>query len=237
MPSTPHRRIATLSGRFLPGGFLSGTLLLSGRSLREAPLAAPTLVAAFLMSASLLAPPSLRAQTPDAEIQIDAALQAAPESDRADATVLGYDADGSLVTLREGSNALTCLADNPEQEGWSVACYHESIEPYMARGRELRAQGVSDPQEILSRRWEEAEAGDLPMPEEPAMLYVTTGDGYDAESGTVRNGSTRWVLYTPWATLESTGLPARPPAPGAPWLMFPGTAGAHIMITPPPPGS
>lgn len=172
-------------------------------------------------------------QVPPAEVQIEAALEAAPEEERAEATVLGYESDGSVTTLREGSNALTCLADNPEQEGWSVACYHESIEPYMARGRELRAQGVTDPQEILRRRWEEAESGDLAMPEEPAMLYVTTGDGYDAESGTVSNGATRWVLYTPWATLETTGLPARPPAPGAPWLMFPGTAGAHIMITPP----
>ena len=32
---------------------------------------------------------------------------------------------------------------------------------------------------------------------------------------------------------ESEDLPAQPTAPGAPWLMFPGTAGAHIMITPP----
>ncbi len=65
------------------------------------------------------------------------------------------------------------------------------------------------------------------------MLYVTTGDGYDPETDTVANRFTRWVLYTPWATLESTGLPARPTGPGAPWLMFPGTPGAHIMITPP----
>lgn len=235
MPSTPHRRIATFPGRLLSGGFPSGRIL-SGRLLREGRLTTPALLAACVMSASLVAPPSLHAQAPPTRVQIDAALQAAPEADRSGATVLGYEA-GSLVTLREGSNALICLADDPEQDGWSVACYHESIEPYMARGRELRAQGVTDPQEVLRRRWEEAESGDLPMPEEPAMLYVTTGDGYDAETRTVRNGSTRWVLYTPWATIESTGLPARPPAPGAPWLMFPGTAGAHIMITPPAPGS
>jgi hypothetical protein len=65
------------------------------------------------------------------------------------------------------------------------------------------------------------------------MLYVLTGDGFDAASGSVANPFLRWVVYTPWATAESTGLSGAPGAPGAPWLMFPGTAGAHIMITPP----
>lgn len=176
------------------------------------------------------------AQAPPPDVQIQAALQAAPEADRPGATVLGYEQDGSLVTLREGAGSLICLADDPSQDGWSVACYHESIGPYMARGRELRAAGITDPQEVARRRWQEAEAGDLPMPEEPALLYVMTGEGFDPSTGTVPDAFTRWVLYTPWATLESTGLPPRPTAPGAPWLMFPGTAGAHIMITPPPPG-
>lgn len=183
---------------------------------------------------ALTAPAS--AQVPSAEVQIEAALKAAPEEERAGAKVLGYAADGSLTTLREGSNSLICLADNPEQEGWSVACYHESVEPYMQRGRELRAEGVTDAMELAQRRWAEAEAGTLPMPEEPAMLYVMTGDSYDAATGTVENEYTRWVVYTPWATPESTGLSTQPTAPGAPWLMFPGTAGAHIMVMPPPPG-
>lgn len=197
-----------------------------------------TLPLRILLAAVCLAlvPSPAHAQTPAPDVQIAAALQAAPEAERAGAAVLGYAADGSVTTLRRGSNSLICLADNPGQEGWSVACYHQSIEPYMARGRELRAQGVTDGQEITRRRYAEAESGDLPMPEEPAMLYVMTGDGYDAASSTVQNPFTRWVLYTPWATLESTGLPARPAAPGQPWLMFPGTPGAHIMVTPTPPG-
>jgi len=45
----------------------------------------------------------------------------------------------------------------------------------------------------------------------------------------------RYVVYTPYATAESTGLPLDPPGPGGPWIMFPGTAGAHIMISPPKP--
>jgi hypothetical protein len=41
------------------------------------------------------------------------------------------------------------------------------------------------------------------------------------------------VIYIPYATAESTGLPAKPGSPGMPWIMNPGTARAHIMIDPP----
>ena len=178
----------------------------------------------------------LAAQTPGVDVQIAGALQAAPAAEREGATVLGFQPDGSVTTLRRGPGKLVCLADDASREGWSAACYHESLEPFMARGRELRAEGVTDVGELAQRRWDEADAGTLPMPEEPAMLYALTGDDYDPGTGTVVNGSIRWVIYTPWATPESTGLTPQPTAPGAPWLMFPGTAGAHIMITPPPTG-
>lgn len=201
--------------------------------MRPASFASRLLAAAA--SLALVASPAM-AQTPAPDVQIAAALHAAPEADRSGATVLGWTADGSVTTLRQGSNGMICLSDNPMEEGWSVACYHESIEPFMARGRELRAQGVTARDALRERRFAEAESGALPMPEEPAMLYVMTGDGYDAATNTVQNPFTRWVLYTPWATLESTGLPARPTAPGQPWLMDPGTPGAHIMVTPPRPG-
>lgn len=173
------------------------------------------------------------AQTPPPAQQIAAALAAAPAGDRDGATVFGFAADGSMTTLKQGTNELICLADDPNREGFNVACYHESLDPFMARGRALRAEGVTDSGELAQRRWAEADAGTLSMPEVPAALYVMTGDGFDAAAGEVTNSFLRWVIYTPWATPESTGLPAQPTGPGAPWLMFPGTAGAHIMITPP----
>jgi len=173
------------------------------------------------------------AQTVDVQVQIAGADQAAPEGDRGGTTVYGFAEDGTLVTLRKGSNALICLADDPSREGWSTACYHTSLEPFMARGRELRAEGVTDGGELARRRYAEADAGTLAMPDKAATLYVLTGDGFDAESGEVANGYVRYVVYTPWATPESIGLSPQPAGPGAPWLMFPGTAGAHIMISPP----
>ena len=73
--------------------------------------------------------------------QIAAAIQAAPEERRADATVMGYDESGKLVTLRQGKNDLICLADNPKSADFEVDCYQKDLEPFMARGRELAAQG------------------------------------------------------------------------------------------------
>ncbi len=70
------------------------------------------------------------------------------------------------------------------------------------------------------------------MPREPRMLYVLTGSSFDAATGKVNEPYLRWVIYTPYATAESTGLSTKS-APGAPWLMYPGTPGAHIMISPP----
>ncbi|MEZ5313621.1 MAG: hypothetical protein R2862_08210 [Thermoanaerobaculia bacterium] len=45
------------------------------------------------------------------------------------------------------------------------------------------------------------------MPKVPATLYVLTGKGFDAATGTVSEPYLRYVVYTPWATAESTGLP------------------------------
>jgi hypothetical protein len=197
----------------------------------------PFRLALLTLVAVAIAPSGISAQVPAASVQMAGALQAAPAMERDDATVLGFLENGSMTTLREGTGALICLADDPNREGWNVACYHESLDPFMARGRELRAEGVTDAGELAQRRWAEADAGTLSMPETPATLYVLTGDGFDTTTNEVVNSFIRWVVYTPWATTESTGLSTQPGAPGAPWLMFPGTAGAHIMITPPPPGT
>jgi hypothetical protein len=170
---------------------------------------------------------------PSAEAQIAMAVHPAPEERRAGAAVLGYDSKGALVQLRAGTNDLICLADNPKVEGVSVACYHKDLEPFMARGRELVAQGVTEDKVRTATRFKEIESGKLPMPKEARMLYVTTGKAYDAASNTIAESYTRWVIYVPFATPETTGLATKPTGPGSPWLMDPGTPGAHIMISPP----
>jgi hypothetical protein len=187
--------------------------------------------------ASASAPPASTpsvAPTPPAAEQIAAAVLAAPADRRAGAMVLGYDEKGALVTLRDGTNDQVCLADNPREAGIVVSCYHKDLEPFMARGRALVAESVKGPaREEL--RWKEIDAGTLKMPKEPRSLCVLSGASFDAAANTITDGYMRWVVYTPYATPESTGLSVTP-VPGGPWLMFPGKPSAHIMINPARPG-
>lgn len=173
------------------------------------------------------------AQIPSAEIQIKTAVLAAPEDKRAGAMVYGYDAKGEFVVLRKGTNEMICLADNPNQAGLSVSCYHKDLEPFMARGRELKAEGKSF-QETFDIREAEAKSGKLMMPKQASNLqvYSAKAEDYNATTGEVTKGSFRYVVYIPWATAASTGLPIKPEAPGMPWIMDPGTHRAHIMINP-----
>jgi len=185
----------------------------------------PELVVYYVVKAVTL-------NVPPAEEQISTAILAAPEDRRADATVLGYDPQGAMVTLRKGSGDMLCLGDNPRVTGINVACYHKDLEPFMARGRELSAQGFSGSARH-EKRWKEVDDGKLEMPREPRLLYVLTGKGYDAAAGALRESYIRWVVYSAYATPESTGLTTEPSS--APWLMYPGKAGAHIMFSPPRP--
>jgi hypothetical protein len=184
-----------------------------------------------LLFMGLLAPGAALAldAAPPAD-QIASAALAAPKERRGEATVLGYNDKGEVVTLRKGSNDLICLAHDPREKSFSVACYHKDLEPFMARGRELAAQGVKG-KARHEMRWKEVKDGKVPMPREPRLLYVLEGSGYDAAKAQVTDPYLRWVVYVPYATPESTGL-STTPGP-APWLMYPGTPGAHIMISPP----
>ncbi len=166
-------------------------------------------------------------------IQIKTAVLPAPDSDKDGAMVYGYDIEGNVVVLREGKNNLICLADDPKKKGISVSCYSKKLEPFMKRGRELNAEGknFSEKREI---RGIEVAQGKLGMPKEPSMTYIYYGaeEAYNRETGELVDGQFRYVIYTPFATTESTGLPDKPHAKGMPWLMDPGTFRAHIMVGP-----
>lgn len=172
---------------------------------------------------------------PDKEVQIGAALMAAPEEQRMEATVYGYNESGQIVLLREGSNNTVCLGDDPQRNGFSVACYHKDMQPFMERGWVLRAEGKKAG-EIFEIRENEARTGKLRMPDHPSTLHVLSGPNaqYHPEADSVSQANLRYVVYIPFATAESTGLPLRPLVPGGPWIMDPGTHRAHIMISPPP---
>lgn len=175
----------------------------------------------------------LRAQAPAAiappQQQIAAAVTALPDELRPGAEVLGYTASDKLVPLRAGTNDMICLAPDPAAKGFHSACYHRSMEPFMARGRELRAQGVKGAQ-VDTVRFAEVKSGKLKMPTHPAMLYQIFGGTFDPETEKVTGGTWLYVTYIPFATPATTGLSAKATDKG-PWIMFPGTPKAHIMFT------
>jgi hypothetical protein len=188
------------------------------------PLLSLVALCSFVRAADLSSP----------EWQIKTAVLAAPAAERDKCMVLGFDASGKVITLREGTNNFICLADDPKQKGFSVACYHKDLEPLMARGRELRAQG-KNAKDVFKIREEEVKAGKLKIPQN-AVLNVTTGK-VDEATGEVTELYTRSVVYIPYATPETTGIPLVPVVEGGPWMMDPGTHHAHIMINPPKAGA
>jgi hypothetical protein len=162
--------------------------------------------------------------------QIAAAVLPLPDSLRAGATVLGY-RTGGLERLRGGTNGMVCLTDDPAEEAFHVACYHEGLEPFMARGRALRAQGLGRAG-VDSARLAEIEGGALAGPKAGLALYsvslkdVVTDPAAGLPPGT--KGLT--VIYLPYATEASSGLSTQP-SREQPWLMFAGKPWAHAMIT------
>ena len=189
-----------------------------------------------LILAFAILPTQLAAQTtapaPDAE-QITAAVLPLPMEFRQSARVLGYRPfEHKLVELRAGTGPFTCLATDPANKGFHVACYHKSLEPFMARGRELRANGVKGDQ-VDSARFAEVRTGKLTMPTQAASLYSLTGPAgaFNASTGTTTGARSLFVVYMPGATTATTGISAKP-AEGTPWIMYPGTPKAHIMFVP-----
>src|ERR1035438_352140 len=163
-----------------------------------------TIVLAMVVFASMAAAADVRS----AQVQIAGAVLAAPEELREGAAVLGYDAQGARVQIREGKNELICLATDPTKTAFNVACSHKDLEPFMARGRELLAQKVTGAKrnEI---RFKEVEDGKLPMPREPRTLYVLTGTSFDSATGKVQDPYLRCEQQNAFQmSCPANGLPA-----------------------------
>jgi len=189
------------------------------------------LVASGLLAISAAIAGAQSVSFPSPARQIAAAVSPLPEQQQAGARVLGHDAKGKLVVLRQGSNDFTCIADDGVSKQYHVACYHKSLEGFMARGRELHAMKKSR-EAIDTIRGADIKAGKYSMPSKPAALYqyYASRDSVDA-SGNVKGASYLYVVYTPYATAKTTGITENP-IDGGPWIMYPGKPWAHLMIAP-----
>jgi hypothetical protein len=185
-------------------------------------------VAALAVAPTLLA--AQAAPPPPVAQQIAAAVQPLPAPMRDGATVLGYKTGTKLEVIREGTNGMRCLALYVVRPDFHVACYHDGLEAFMARGRELRDGGMTNARQVDSTRFAEITSGKLKMPAQGA-LYTLTGrkDTFNPATGAITGAQQLTVLYIPFATTATTGLPSTGSA-GGPWLMNAGTAKAHVMM-------
>lgn len=177
-----------------------------------------------LAAAAVLVPAGLAGQDAMRASDLEKALLPLPASERPSATVMVVENDRAR-TVREGDGAFICLADTPGDDRFQAACYHRSLEPYMERGRALRREGLTG-RESIQKRWEEIEAGTLEMPSHAMLHQVFAGPDWD---GTLEAAQRLTVIYLPYATAEELGIPAG--GAEGPWVMFPGSPTAHIMIS------
>ena len=180
-------------------------------------------VAVASLLASVLTPRLVFAQS-DQE-KIAQAVLPLPEDLRAGATVYEYSpATGERRILRQGSNFVEC---QPKGEDGFTWCYNKSTAPRRDLQAKLKAQKKSD-KEIQDAVAAATKDGTIKAPAWGTMSYRLSGD-----EGRIK---LLWVISVPNATPEQVGVStvsqrdAALKGNGKPWLMLPGTPGAHIMI-------
>lgn len=189
----------------------------------------------FAVVASAAIPAIATAQAQPVQVappaqQIALAVLPAPAGFREASTVLGYRPDGQLVRLRLGDNGIICLADDPKEPRFHASCYHASLEPFMARGREIRARYGTKRELSDSLRLIDIRSGRIKMPANAVLYQIfAADDSVNVATAAIKSPSYLDVVYMPGATTKSTGL-TTDALRGTPWLMYPGKPWAHIMI-------
>lgn len=169
--------------------------------------------------------PKVSTITDEAADEISQAVLPLPEDLRAGATVYKYDpVTGERKVLRPGTNQVECMPRGADGFTW---CYNKVTAPRRDFAAKLRAQ-KKDEKEIQAAMAEATKNKTIPEAPFGVMSYRLYGKRDRIQL--------LWVLSVPGATPESIGVTtasAREDAlelRGTPWLMLPGTPGAHIMI-------
>lgn len=152
----------------------------------------------------------------DADV-IKSAESAAPAALAAGATVYGFDEAGMMMTVREGTNGWWCMADNPTSPGpdpmcgdanaleWAGAWMNKTEPPTGKVGFIYMLAGGSDGSNT-----------------DPYATEPTDGNHW------IETGAHVMILN---ATTMMAGYPdAADPDTSVPYIMWPGTPYAHLMV-------
>lgn len=148
---------------------------------------------------------------------VASAMAAAPAAVSSKAAIVSMSVDGSMATLREGSNGWTCMPDNPATPGPDPMCFDAN-----------------------AGEWVMAWVGHKPPPiEKPGVMYMLSG-GTDASNvdpyATKPSEGDDWLHTGPHLMLVGSaaalnGYPSgAKPDTKAPYVMWSGTPYAHLMI-------
>ncbi len=165
------------------------------------------------------------ARAQSADPRVAESLKPLPEDLKAGATVVAYDAaTGARTVLRQGTNEIEC---QPKADDGFIRCYNKILSPRRDLEAKLKAEKKSD-KEISEAVAAALKAGTLKSAPFGTMSYR-----YSDDPQRIR---LLWVMSVPNATPESIGVStvsqrdAALKGQGMPWLMLPGTPGAHVMI-------
>jgi hypothetical protein len=179
-------------------------------------------LAGALALANLFASVTLSAAS--VEEQVAESVKPLPEDLKAGATVYMYDANGDRKILRQGTNGVEC---SPKEEDGFTRCTSIVTRDRRDFQAKLKAQKKS-PKEIQEAVAAATKAGKLkPVP------FGTMSYRYSDDDKRIK---ILWVMSVPGATTETLGVSttsqrdAALKGHGYPWLMLPGTPGAHVMI-------
>lgn len=150
------------------------------------------------------------------EERIENAMSAAPEAIAREATIVVVDEGGSVRTLREGTGTFTCMPDNPGSPGNDPMC--------------LDANALAWAQAWMAQR--------EPPQGKVGLAYMLRG-GSDASNtdpyATEPAAGQQWIDTGPHvmilnATSLMPGYPDQSGDPTRPFVMWPGTPYAHLMV-------
>ncbi len=178
-----------------------------------------------LAATLVVAGPCAVAHAQSNQDKIAQAVLPLPDDLRAGATVVTYDEKtGDRNVLRQGTNFIEC---QPKAKDGFVRCYNKVLAPRRDMEARLRAQGKSD-KDVSEAIATAMKDGRLTAPPFGTMSYR-----YSDDPGRIK---LLWVMSVPNATPESVGVSTESQRDsalkgnGKPWLMLPGTPGAHVMI-------
>lgn len=171
---------------------------------------------AALLAAGAASSQSRNRRAADAGL-IASAMSAAPPAVGRGAAIVAIRPDGTMRTVRRGSNGFTCMADNPATPGPDPMCMDEN-----------------------AMAWAMAWIGHRPPPSDTVGLMYMLAGGTDASntdpySERPRRGDP-WVQTGPHVMVVGSdsilhGYPSGPrPNTSRPYVMWAGTPYAHLMI-------